>query len=314
MIDDIDDDIDLAELAAPDLGVPWSPRPLVLFRKDFYTRGEISVVAGIFDTRRNNRAFYADEEGLTNRLVIARFCIMPDPEIGLSFVEDARHYHRLEAVLRKHGSRLVNTYAMHRWIAGFDYYDLIKDYTFETWFDIGELPDDGTRFVIKGKTTGRKEHWPTRMFCDSKDDAIRAALELGADPVVGPQGLVFRRFTELVTYQYSIHGFPLTNEWRFFCYKNHILDYGYIWTWSRAGYENCQMNDKGLELAQKIAEMCAAHVHFFNIDIAEKPDGEWIVVELNDAQASGISIDNNAEKLYGNLKDCLLRELMPPPG
>lgn len=307
-IKEIDSDLELAKLEPPDGDIPWSPRPLILFRDNFYSGGEINDSVRFFDTRRLSKSFHEDTERLKNRYVIARFCIMPDPREDLSFVEDARHYHRLEALLHKHGSKLVNTYAMHRWIASFDYYHLIKDYTFETWFDINDLPDDGTRFVVKGKTTGRKEHWAKRMFCESKDDAIRAALELGADPLVGPQGLVFRRFTKLVTYQYSVDGFPLTNEWRFFFYKNQILDYGYIWTWCHSGYRNCEMKDEGLELVQKVADLCAPHVNFFNIDIAEKEDGGWIVVELNDAQASGISIDNKAENLYGNLRNCLIRE------
>ena len=40
--------------------------------------------------------------------------------------------------------------------------------------------------------------------------------------------------------------------------------------------------------------------NFFVIDIAQKEDGDWIIIEVNDGQQSGLS-ENSADILYQNL-------------
>jgi hypothetical protein len=44
---------------------------------------------------------------------------------------------------------------------------------------------------------------------------------------------------------------------------------------------------------------------YYVIDVAKTESGEWIVVELNDGQMSGLS-ENNPDTLYGNLKQVLV--------
>lgn len=49
-----------------------------------------------------------------------------------------------------------------------------------------------------------------------------------------------------------------------------------------------------------MARICAAHAEFYVIDVAKTVYGEWIVIEMNDAQMSGLSMVEPIE-LYTNL-------------
>jgi hypothetical protein len=55
------------------------------------------------------------------------------------------------------------------------------------------------------------------------------------------------------------------------------------------------------EFIQKVIDRVKDKVNFFVMDIAKTQSGDWIVVELNDGQMSGLS-ENDPNVLYKNLK------------
>ena len=57
---------------------------------------------------------------------------------------------------------------------------------------------------------------------------------------------------------------------------------------------------EAINFVQSILSLISTHVNFYVVDVAQKEDGNFIVIELNDAQMSGLS-DNRPENLYGNL-------------
>ena len=60
------------------------------------------------------------------------------------------------------------------------------------------------------------------------------------------------------------------------------------------------IGDDGLKFADKIAEIASYYTTFFVLDIAEKRDGGWILIEMNDGQMSGLSM-NDPDIFYKNL-------------
>lgn len=48
--------------------------------------------------------------------------------------------------------------------------------------------------------------------------------------MIGQQEILYREYIPLETFDVAIGGCPITNEWRFFCYKDKILSWGYYWS------------------------------------------------------------------------------------
>lgn len=253
----------------------------VLFRKSLDFEGELAVA---------RRHCFVNElrSQCSNSIVIGRYSVLP-------------YYRELEQDLASRDAVLINNYNQHRWIANFEYYDAIRLYTFPTWTDdnFHECEDTGP-FVVKGRTNSRKHQWNTHMFAATKNEAASIASELCNDPMLGEQGILYRKYIPLETFEVGINGLPFTNEWRFFFLGEELLAKGYYWSQAENASEH-KISDDCVTFAQFIAGIVAQHVRFFVLDIAKRADGEWILVEINDAQMAGLGMCD-PEELYGNLR------------
>ena len=262
------------------------PTPVVLFRKDFDTEEEMEEAGRWFDVYELRSTVPKDS------LVIARYSALP-------------FYRELEADLANNGSRLLNSHREHDWIASFDWYYYLESFTPRSWkeYEFQYCDIDGP-FVIKGATNSRKQQWNTHMYAETKRDAFDVVSLLVNDPLIGPQGIIYREFVPLKEVERCpIYQQPFVNEWRFFFYKNHLLSYGYYWTNCNTP-EKFEITDEAIAMARDIARICAKHTSFFVLDLAEKASGGWILIEVNDGQQSGLS-DNQPENLYRSLRTVL---------
>ena len=224
--------------------------------------------------------------------VIARYSCLP-------------YFKELEEDLRINGSKLVNNWEQFQYIANFDYYEDLADFTFETWFgDFGQIPyDDEGPFVLKGRTNSKKRKWKELMFAPNRQRAIEIYCKLLDDDMISAQGVIIRRYEELEELGRSeITGQPFTNEWRFFYYKGKILSYDYYWSIANPETINsAKIDQSGLDFAQKIGTIVREKTNFYVADIARRKDGVWRLVELNDGMMSGINIEK-CNEMYSNLK------------
>src|SRR5262245_8782886 len=207
------------------------------------------------------------------RLVIGRYSVLP-------------LYAELERDVKLLGSRLVNSFEQHRWVAAFEYYHDLKEFTPETWDDdtIYQCRHQGP-FVVKGKTKSRKWQWKTHMFAATKSEALQLGQRLKDDAEIGEQGVVYRRYVPLRTFGLGKDGLPFTNEWRFFYLGEQRLSYAYYWPGSDH-LQKASIPPVAVDLADQIAAITARFVQFFTLDMAETESGEWILIEVNDGQAS----------------------------
>lgn len=222
-----------------------------------------------------------------NQLVIGRYSVLP-------------FYQELENDLKSQNCRLINTFEQHNWVANFDYYEQLKNFTFKSWSDRDfYLCDDYGPFVVKGRTNSKKHQWNTMMFAETRRRALEIASDLINDGLIGSQGLIFRKFIPLkkVSNKTMLNGLPLTNEWRLFYYRDKLLSFGFYWTEIET---NMIADAKMFVLAEKIAKIAKDYINFYVMDLAETEEGEWVLVELNDAQMSGLSY-NDPDILYRNL-------------
>jgi hypothetical protein len=140
------------------------------------------------------------------------------------------------------------------------------------------------------------------MFAQNKRQAICLGAELSKSSLIGPQGIIYRRYVPLKTFEVGLNGLPFTNEWRFFFYRDTLLSHGYYWSCAKEEtIAQAILTRGGLETAKKIARICKDYVNFFVLDMAETVEGDWILIEVNDGQMSGLS-ENGPHRLYRNLR------------
>lgn len=229
-----------------------------------------------------------------NAVIVPRYCVLPD-------------YRILEEDMRIVGSFLTNTYSQHRYVADISnwYWDL-KDITPRTWFRPEDVPDNGGPFIVKGETNSRKHLWDTHMYVETKRDALQAMYRLMDDSLIGHQSIVFREFVPLKTLLHDVRGMPVTEEFRFFVYRRKIISGGYYWSShvEDLGEEVPSVKNVPVEFLNKVLGLVGDKIPFYVFDVALTESGDWIVIELNDGQQSGLS-ENDPEVLYSNLKELL---------
>lgn len=255
--------------------------PVLLVRREFISKYELRIA---------QKFFRVETQRVTckNCLVIGRYSILP-------------FYEELATDLVLNGSHLVHTPEQHRWIANFDYYPEVQAFTPETWTEeqFPTCPHPGP-FVVKGRLKSKKFQWKRQMFARTKHQAWQIAERLKEDSFLGEQGILFRRYIPLRTYEIGPQGLPYTNEWRFFYWGERRLSYGYYWSNSDS-FRKATIAAEAFELADEIARRVARFAQFFVLDLAETASGEWILIEINDAQMSELS-ENDPEELYSNLR------------
>jgi len=224
-----------------------------------------------------------------NNLVVGRYSVLP-------------FYKELEEELVYSGSKLINSYRQHKWIADFQYYEQLKDYTFETW-NIEELPyiKYNGPFILKGRTNSRKFDWNRLMYAKDKQEAALVGSELYRDSLIGQQGIIVRKYEKLKTLEIAANNLPFTNEWRFFFLGNTLISYGYYWSVLYNEKAIPPIEQKCIDLAKEIANIAKDYANFFVLDIAQKETEEWVLVEVNDGQMSGLCMIDYYD-FYGNLK------------
>lgn len=256
--------------------------PVILFRPDRNTEVELEVAKEFFPVVTQRHAVPR------NSLVIGRYSVLP-------------FYRELAADLEANDSRLINSPAEHEYIADVGaWVQDLGEWTPRTWNRLEDLPEQGP-FVLKGQTNSKKHLWATHMYAADKRAAVDVWLRLKEDMLLEHQQIYIRQFVPLRTFMHGINGMPVTEEYRFFCYREQVLAGGYYW---QNYIEDLpavpQARDVPKPFLQAVLRKLRGKANFFVVDIARRADGGWMVIELNDGQMSGTS-DVPLHDLYNAL-------------
>ena len=263
------------------------PDTVILFRNSLGFEDELQVAEKYFQVYQQ-RSCIPD-----SCLVVPRYSVLP-------------FYKELDQDVRNIGSRLINTPREHDYVAQLcNWYLDLEGYTPKTWFQLHEIPDKGP-FVLKGSTNSKKFNWNTHMFAEDKRAAVEVYGRLIDDGLIGSQDVVVRRYVPLRRLDTAPQGLPISEEYRFFVLDGEILSGGFYWSThvddlGQAYSADCVPK----EWLTKVIAKVSSHIRFFVLDVARTADGGWIVIELNDAQMSGLSMVDPHE-LYSSLKTKLL--------
>jgi hypothetical protein len=138
------------------------------------------------------------------------------------------------------------------------------------------------------------------MFAETRSDVPRVVSTLMDDSLIRDQGVCVREYIPLRRLDTGINGLPISNEWRLFFLGQNLLSYGYYWSNFEDTKPYDELPKEAFDLIDQITPIISKNVNFYVVDIAETRSGEWIVIELNDGQMSGISMIDPWE-LYSNL-------------
>lgn len=257
-------------------------KPVILFRKDISTEKEMEIASKYFEV-------YESRVLCGGSNVICRYSALP-------------YYKELEDDLKLNSCKMVNSYKQHVWISDFSWYYDLNAVTPLTWFDYNfHCATYEGPFVVKCKTNSKKHQWNTLMYAEDKKTAYNIAKQLRNDLYLSQQGVVYREYVPLKTFEVGLNGLRFTNEWRFFFYKEMLLTYGYYWSMAN-DLSKAYLTEDGYRLAMDCARCVSKKCNFFVLDIAEREAGGWILIEINDGQMSGLS-ECNPDVLYSSLKD-----------
>lgn len=266
-----------------------SIKPVILYRggRECMDGEELKAASNYFPCITSRMAIERDQ------FVIGRYSVLP-------------FYRELELDTLSVGARLINTYEQHLYVA--DLQNWVADLdglTPRTWDRLDAIPDQGP-FILKGATNSKKFQWKTHMFARDKREAGEVYSRLCEDGLIGQQQIYIRAYVPLMTYFEDVIGLPVTKEYRFFVYKEEILSGGYYWS-SHAveleeqfGPEEFNPNKVPRSFLREVLRKIGTKVSFYTLDVAETSGGDWIVIELNDGQMSGLSM-NDPMVLYAQL-------------
>lgn len=154
--------------------------------------------------------------------------------------------------------------------------------------------------IVKDYVKSRKHDWFDACFIRSvvEADEVRRVvgnfLRLQGDGLVG--GLVFRAFVRFKAI--GIHSksrMPQVREYRSFVFRGKRFTADPYW--GEGNYEGASPPTDAI-LADVLPRIQSP---FFAIDVAEKEDGSWLVMELNDGGTAGVPDGASVEAFYQRL-------------
>lgn len=266
-------------------------RPVILYRPADMDDGELPAAQEHFTCFQERTAMQRHD------LVIGRYSVLP-------------YFEGIQADADYVGATLLNNLKQHRYIADLrNWVEDVRELTPKTWYRIEDIDEEGP-YVLKGKTNSRKFDWRTHMFAADKKAAGEVYWRLSTDGLIGGgnQDIYIRKFVPLKTYFKGLNDLPVTKEFRFFTAYGEVICGAFYW----ANYaddmdEIPQPEPKHIEFVKKVLQRVNAYANAFVVDVAEKEDGELVLVELNDFQMSGLSL-NDPKILYAGLRDIVRRK------
>ncbi|OQP59493.1 hypothetical protein A3860_37275 [Niastella vici] len=201
-------------------------------------------------------------------------------------------YENLANALMELDLRLVNSVRQHSMASLLpNWYPKIKEFTARSvWYDTlptaeAILAEFTFPVFIKGERQTNR-HNQAMSIANNLAELENILNYWKQDNVLGWQRLICRDFIKLEKIAERVGDkIQPSKEFRIFLWKNRAVGVGHYWT----EFEKVELtvNERShiIKLAEEISKM--VDVPFLVVDMAKKEDGDWIVIELNDAQESG---------------------------
>ena len=209
-------------------------------------------------------------------------------------------YEILYNLLKEKGYTLINSPEQYKNCHHFpESYDYTKEHTSKSIFikkwnadilqDISDF-FEGKSFLMKDFVKSAKGHDNNSLFempggitGEELLKKVEDFVEYRGEDFV--EGLVFKEFVDLKKYEDNV------NEWRLFFYEKRLITCS-----QNSNLEPLECSAPNIKNAEEVASQIDSN--FFTIDIAEKEDGKWIIIETGDGQVSDVSPGQNCLEFY----------------
>ncbi len=143
--------------------------------------------------------------------------------------------------------------------------------------------------VLKGQTNSKRELWLSHMFANNKEEARKVYCNLLDDSLIKQQNIYIRKYEPLKSYCLNVMKMPICKEFRFFVMNQKILCGGFYWSNFEEECNYPDYKEVPVDFLNKIINIIGDNCNFYALDVAQKENGEWTVIELNDGSMSGLS-------------------------
>jgi hypothetical protein len=198
-------------------------------------------------------------------------------------------YQILYDTVKKSGCVLINNTIEYTTCHHFpEVYKYIKDFTPKYSLEFNGIKNLGPEFIIKDYVKSEKGTDLFKFSTDiSHDEFItivnKFKIQRGNSFNVG---IVLKEVVQLK--KYGIY----TNEWRLFIYKGKIISCDY-----NINNDNFKTPTNLNFIKDLIKDIPS---NFYTIDIAEKEDGSWTILETGDGGVSGLAVNANIMSFYNS--------------
>lgn len=269
-------------------------------------------------SRAGLRYVLLDYEALTEQKNMARAVrevpVQDDQETAVyrGWALNPQQYEALYDALLSRNIRLINQPQQFRHAQYLpESLPIIRDHTPETVFMETDGEDisytmvmqllmrfSGEPLILRDYTRAERQYWYEACYISSASDetavrnTINRLIELRGDKLEG--GLVFREFVEFqpLVDQHSRYRMPLVKEFRFFFLHHQPIATVHYWN----------VPDYGLEDAPDPAQFSAVteqvRSNFFTLDVAQRMDGTWMILDLGDAQVASLPEMTHVDDFY----------------
>ncbi len=171
---------------------------------------------------------------------------------------------------------------------------IITDNVLENYLDKMRNEFKSDCFILKDSVKSEK-HIPELFIIplsitgkEFKELLVKFIAERGS---LYNNGLVFKEFVALKKNKAGI-----VNEWRNFVFNGEIIS-----SHQNTGLNSSEVNKPDITWIKSMIQNIPSN--FFTIDVAEKENGSWTIIETGDGQVSGLSPGQNELEFYDNLKN-----------
>lgn len=210
--------------------------------------------------------------------------------LHIGAIED---YAGIEDALEEQGMKLLVLQKEHLRCSTIEkWYPILKGKTpftkiYEELPDVTEVLNDFTFPVfIKGNRQTNR-HKRSQCIIENADQYLNLQKGWKRDPILAWQKVAVREFIPLLTIDSESFPdqVPISYEFRFFYFEGKCMAYGPYWTIGN----RYDLQEEELSKVFKLTDWAAEKlgVSFPAIDVAKTAEGEWIIIEVNDAQESG---------------------------
>jgi hypothetical protein len=232
------------------------------------------------------------------------------PAVWIGHIPTPERYARVYAQALARGIRLINSPDAHRRALEFDgAYPRLAGLTPRSVVvdDVqavkGAVETLGLPVFIKGSVLSRKAYGWKACVAETREEAEALVGRLLRITSLSRGRAVLRELVHLRRTEQVLEGFPTAREYRLFLLRGEVVGSGYYWPFADpfgplGGEDEAAVHALAREAARRM------EVPYLSVDVGQREDGGWTVIEVGDPQFAGVGHISVAS-LYRNLRAAL---------